>query len=126
MKYLIRMNRGPRPTMHVWDGKDTLCGLVGTGGLDMDNYRIEAEQEENAGSATVFGPLFVAHVLQVPALSGGSGSSRLATLDDKVREGHCKVEGATRGRVCTWGVRSQQPGRAPTLRRSRRRDQTGV
>ena len=33
--------------MHIWNGKDTLCEQLVTGRLDMDNYRIEAEQEEN-------------------------------------------------------------------------------
>ena len=33
--------------MHIWDGKDTLCGQVRTGRLDMDNYREEEEPEEN-------------------------------------------------------------------------------
>ena len=45
--YLIRMNRGLSPKMHIWNGKDTLCEQLVTGRLDMDNYRIEAEQEEN-------------------------------------------------------------------------------
>ena len=36
--YWLRM-KGTRPTAHIMDGKDTLCRLASTGGLDPENYR---------------------------------------------------------------------------------------
>ena len=48
MKYLLRLNRGRRPTVHMWDGRDTLCGMLGDEHGSIDNYRIEAEQAKNS------------------------------------------------------------------------------
>jgi hypothetical protein len=39
MQFLTR-RRGKNVRAHVWTGKDTLCRMSSTGGLDLDGYDI--------------------------------------------------------------------------------------